>query len=52
MKEAFTAETKHFADCLLHGTKCICPASDGVTVMKIVNAVYESSKTGNVVSLV
>lgn len=50
-KEAFGNEIRHFVDCLLNNTQCICPAADGVTVMKIIDAIYESSRTGELVKL-
>jgi len=48
---AFSAEINHFADCILNSIPCICPAEDGLTIMKVLDAVYESSKTGGVVTL-
>lgn len=43
----FTKEMAHFVDCALHGTKCIAPAEDGIWVMKILDAIYESGRTGH-----
>ena len=51
LEDAFAAEINHFVDCIVNGSDCICPAEDGLTVMKILDAVYESAKTGNVVKL-
>jgi predicted dehydrogenase len=34
----------HFVDCLVNGVKCSCPGEDGLTVQRILNAIYESSK--------
>ena len=45
--EMFTAEMAHFADCILNGTECIAPAEDGLVVMKILDAIYESARTGH-----
>ncbi|MDY3929160.1 MAG: Gfo/Idh/MocA family oxidoreductase [Clostridia bacterium] len=45
--DMFEAEMRHFADCCLNGTKCIAPAEDGLEVMKILDAIYESAKTGH-----
>lgn len=42
----FSNETAHFVDCVLNGAECLSPASDGVEVMRILDAVYESSRTG------
>jgi len=50
-KNMFQAEMDHFIDCVANGTKCIAPAEDGVTIMKILDAIYESAKTGHEVIL-
>ena len=50
MKESkgmFKAEMDHFVDCCLNKTKCMSPGEDGVEVMKILDAIYESAKTGH-----
>lgn len=52
IERAFHAEIGHFTDCILNGTTCICPAEDGTTIMKIVDAIYESAMTGHAVNLV
>ncbi|MFD2044540.1 Gfo/Idh/MocA family protein [Ornithinibacillus salinisoli] len=49
--QAFTNEINHFVDCCLHGKDTIAPVSDGVQVMKMLHAVYESAKTGKEVYL-
>lgn len=49
--DMFTNEMAHFVDCALNGTECIAPAKDGVTIMKILDAIYESAKTGHEVML-
>ena len=49
--DMFANEMAHFVDCALNGTKCIAPAKDGVTIMKILDAIYESAKTGHEVTL-
>ncbi len=51
-KELFQAEIDHFVDCCLNGTKCISPAQDGVDVMKILDALYESARTGKSVDII
>ena len=48
---AFTAEINHFVQCCLHGQQPIAPVEDGVTVMKMLTAVYESAATGKEVQL-
>jgi len=50
-KDMFVQEVDHFVDCIVNGTKCIAPAEDGVVVMKILDAIYESAKTGHEVIL-
>ncbi len=47
----FQKEIDHFVDCVLNGTKCIAPAQDGVDMMRILDAVYESAATGHEVIL-
>lgn len=48
---AFAGEIGHFADCLLYGEKCVCPSEEGVEVMRIIDAVYASARTGELVKL-
>ncbi|MBR5442061.1 MAG: Gfo/Idh/MocA family oxidoreductase [Clostridia bacterium] len=43
----FCREINHFVDCVKNGTPCIAPAEDGVEIMKILDAVYESARTGH-----
>ena len=50
-KASFRAEISHFIDCILGGVECISPAEDGVKLMKILDAVYESAKTGHEVAI-
>lgn len=47
----FNNEIKHFIDCVAEGKECISPATDGIDMMKILDAVYESAKTGHEVIL-
>ena len=47
----FPNEINHFVDCILNGTRCVSPATDGVDVLKILMAVYESARTGHEVLL-
>lgn len=41
----FDREVAHYVDCIKNGTICRNPAEDGVEVMKILDAVYESAET-------
>ncbi|MCL2867208.1 MAG: Gfo/Idh/MocA family oxidoreductase [Clostridia bacterium] len=47
----FDNEIAHFVDCCINGTPCLSPAQDGVEVMRIIDAVYESARTGHEVIL-
>lgn len=48
---AFERETAHFVDCVLSGEKPISGVDDGVTVQRMLNAIYESAETGREVQL-
>lgn len=41
---AFQSEIDHFVECVREGRKPISPVEDGVEMMKILNAVYESAE--------
>lgn len=43
----FKKEINHFIDCIDTGIPCRSPADDGVEIMKILDAVYESARTGH-----
>ena len=47
----FQGEIDHFTDCVLDGTLCRAPAEDGVELMKILRAIYQSAETGHEVLL-
>ena len=49
--QMFRDEVHHFIDCVANGTECIAPAEDGVELMRILDAVYESAATGHEVVL-
>ncbi len=48
---AFRAEISHFVDCIIDDKTCKSPAKDGVKLMKILDAVYESANTGHEVAI-
>lgn len=50
-KDMFVAEMAHFVDCVKNGTPCRAKAEDGIVVMKILDAIYESARTGHEVIL-
>jgi len=41
---AFQSEIDHFVECVREGRKPISPVEDGVEMMRILNAVYESAE--------
>lgn len=45
--DLFAGEINHFVSCVKDGTPCISPAEDGVEIMGILDALYESAKTGH-----
>ncbi len=47
----FQRELAHFVDCIQNGTPCRNSAEDGVTVMQILDAIYQSGTTGHEVLL-
>lgn len=44
--KAFNDEIAAFVDCVKNGTPCKAPAEDGVALMKMIDAIYESARTG------
>jgi predicted dehydrogenase len=47
----FFKEIDHFVDCIQNGTKCLCPAEDGLQIMRILDAIYRSAETKHEVLL-
>ncbi len=47
----FQKEIDHYVDCLLGNTECRSPACDGYEMMRILDAAYESARTGHEVTL-
>ena len=47
----FNREIAHFVDCVRNGTACRSVASDGVVIMKILDAIYKSAETGSEVKI-
>lgn len=45
--QIFKRETAHFIDCVMNNTPCTNPGQDGVEIMKILDAIYESAETGH-----
>ena len=50
-QDMFQAEMAHFVDCIANGTPCRASAEDGIAGMKILDAIYESARTGHEVVL-
>ncbi len=42
----FERQIEHFVDCVSTGAECISPIEDGVELMKILDAIYESARIG------
>lgn len=49
--DIFTYEINHFIDCVRTGIPCRAPAHDGVMLMKMIDAIYESARTGHEVAI-
>lgn len=47
----FANEINHFVDCVINNTECKSPAQDGIDIMTILDAIYESARTGHEVIL-
>lgn len=47
----FAGEIDHFVSCLTDGVPCISPAQDGIDIMTILDAIYESAASGHEVIL-
>ncbi len=43
----FANEINHYIECIRDGVPCKSPAQDGVTLMKILDGIYESARTGH-----
>ncbi len=47
----FAREIDHYVDCVRLGLPCRSPAEDGIILMKILDAIYESAETGHEVMI-
>ncbi|MBP1039574.1 Gfo/Idh/MocA family oxidoreductase [Vagococcus sp. BWB3-3] len=47
MNGLFQNEINHYVDVLLNQTTCLAPAEDGLAIMKILDGIYESARTGH-----
>lgn len=51
LDEMFQRELTHFRDCVVDGIPCRCPSSDGLELMKIIDAIYLSAEENREVSV-
>jgi predicted dehydrogenase len=51
LQEMFDREFAHYRDCLVDGVPCLSPSSDGVELMHIIDAIYESARRGTEVTI-
>ena len=49
--DSYYAEVRHFVECIREGRETLAPGEQGVTLMRIVDALYESAATGKQVLL-
>ncbi len=47
----FAREMNHFRDCVVDGVPCRCPSSDGLELMKIIDAIYLSADENREVTI-
>jgi len=47
----FAREVRHFVECVRGEKECISTADDGVTLMRILDAIYKSAETGEDVKI-
>jgi predicted dehydrogenase len=51
MNGLFQNEINHYVDVVLNNETCLAPAEDGVEIMRILDAIYESARTGHEIIL-
>lgn len=49
--ENFKRETAHFINCISTGAECLNPVEDGVELMRILDAIYQSAREGKEVQI-
>ena len=50
-EKAVKNEIRHFIQCIQDDSPCLSSAEDGVKVMKVIDAIYQSAESGHAVSL-
>ncbi|GFP18910.1 hypothetical protein HKBW3S03_00415 [Candidatus Hakubella thermalkaliphila] len=48
---SYDAEVKHFIDCIIQGREPTTPAEQAIEVMRIIDAIYKSAQTGQMVRI-
>ena len=51
MDDEYSREIRHFVECIQTGTESLAPGEQGVTLMRIIDALYESAASGREVRL-
>ena len=51
MDDEYRREVRHFVDCIREGTETIAPGEQGLRLMRIIDAIYESAASGREVQL-
>ena len=51
MDDEYARETRHFIDCIRDGKPTISPGEQGLTLMRVIDAIYASAATGQQVML-
>ncbi len=41
----------HFVDCLIEGSEPVSPGTDGLRIMRLLDAMYKSAETGKAVTI-
>jgi glucose-fructose oxidoreductase len=50
-RDHFQLEMDHMSECVLNNTTPLTPGEDGLKDMKIIEAIYESGRTGKPIKL-
>ncbi len=50
-RHSYDREIEHFVSCIRHGEPGLSPGADGLTIMRIADAIYASAKSGREVAL-
>ncbi|MGE5561177.1 MAG: Gfo/Idh/MocA family protein [Chloroflexota bacterium] len=50
-RHSINEQAAHFIDCIANGTPCLSPAEDGLEMMRIIDAIYESARQGREITI-